>query len=87
MTNKNATHLFPNGFDSWMETHHEIVSAIALQAEIEGTITYQRMENQGIGGLYELGKELTNQFEKRYPSIEWDGNYFDNLESFLLNQI
>ena len=35
--------MFPNGFDSWMETHHEIVSAIALQAEIEGTITYQRM--------------------------------------------
>ena len=39
--------MFPNGFDSWMETHHEIVSSIALQSEIEGTITYQRMENQG----------------------------------------
>ena len=29
---KNA--MFPNGFDSWMETHHEIVNVIAREETI-----------------------------------------------------
>ena len=83
----NSTELFPNGFDSWVETHHEIVAAIVNQSENEDSITYQTIEKNGSGGLYELAKDLTDQFEKANQNTIWDGNYFDALENFLLNKI
>ena len=83
----NSSEPFPNGFDSWVETHHEIVAAITQQTDIEKSITVLIAETKGTGGLYELAKDLTDQFEKAYQNTIWDGNYFDALENFLLNKI
>ena len=80
---------FTNGFDSWCETHHEIVAAITYNLnlpqyngrarEIEGT--------QGTGGLYELAKELTDKFETLNGDREWDGEFFDEIENFLEKEL
>jgi hypothetical protein len=79
------TKVFVNGFDSWMETHHEVVSEIARILNIDaGTgLAHERYESQGTGGMYELGEELTDEFEKLHEGREWDGEFFDEIEAFL----
>jgi len=76
---------FPNGFEDWMETHHEVVSFICDAEEVEGTTAYNRKETEGRGGIYELAKEWTNEFELKYKGIAWGEQieYFDTLELFL----
>lgn len=77
---------FPNGFTSWMETHHEVVSAIAIELNKDETtsqIISEWKEAQGTGGMYELAKELTDKFEKANKGREWDGDFFDEIEAFL----
>jgi hypothetical protein len=80
---------FPNGFDSWMETHYEIVQAITLKLSDEDmeedSALYERLEEQGTGGMYELSEELTDAFEEEYEGAEWGEklDYYDTLENFL----
>lgn len=83
---------FPNGFDSWQETHAEI--CIELGSRIEKGI---EPEEDGMelsrGEVWELAENLTDQFEKKYKDIAWaiDINpetkeeyyYYDELEKFL----
>lgn len=72
-------------FESWHETHFEVVSAIILDAEREeaSPLITSVMEEYGTGGLYELAKSLTDEFEKLNASREWDGEWLDELEEFL----
>ena len=80
---------FPNGFDSWIETHYEVVQAITLRLTEEDmeedSALYERLEEEGTGGMYELSKELTDAFELEYEGAEWGGklDYFDTIENFL----
>ena len=60
--------LFPNEFESWYETFYEVVAKIVYSNEfVFPDPTPVRIktaqEEQGIGGLYELAKELTDKFE------------------------
>jgi hypothetical protein len=77
---------FPNGFSSWQETHFEIVQAITLehiQDKRTGLVAY-RHEAQGIGGLYELAEELTDEFEAIHEGETWeDMGFFETLENFI----
>ena len=82
--------IFPNGFDSWQETHFEVVMGIAdtlvpdlANAIEENSVAYKRQEEQGTGGLYELAEELTNEFETINQGKEWDGEFRDELDKFL----
>jgi hypothetical protein len=70
---------------SWIETHHEIVSAIAISLYLDepDTIFINRREEQGTGGLYELAEELTDEFELLNKDREWDGEFFDEIEEFI----
>lgn len=79
--------LFPNGFSSWQETHFEIVSYIKddLKRGLKTMFT-NISENQGTGGLYEIAEELTDKFEKQHKGREWDGDFFDEIESFMLKE-
>lgn len=76
---------FPNGFESWHETHFEVVSRIAIehQKDIPTGLVAERHEMSGHGGLYELAEELTDEFEALHEGREWDGDFFDTIESFL----
>lgn len=83
---KNAdvkTDKFPNGLTSWYETHHEIVRAIAIADDRETSSLLKKIhETKGIGGLYELAENLTDEFEKLNDGREWDGEFFDEVEKF-----
>jgi hypothetical protein len=80
---------FPNGFDSWQETHFEVVQAItiiALQDTPTGVVA-EVQESQGHGGLYHLAEELTDAFEKEFAGHEWDGEFFDTIEDWLAERL
>lgn len=76
---------FPNGFESWVETHHEIVKAITeyLDSGHKCETIWRRYEEQGTGGMYELGIELTDIFENKYKGREWDGEFFETIAEFM----
>lgn len=80
---------FPNGFDSWHETHFEIVQAITQEiSKDEPTgVVNERHEAQGHGGLYELAQELTDKFEQLNEGREWDGEFFDEIEIFINKEL
>jgi len=76
---------FPNGFTSWVESHFEIVKAIAIELiedEPQG-IVGKVVNEKGTGGLYELSENLTDEFEELNKGREWDGEFFDEIELFI----
>jgi hypothetical protein len=40
------------------------------------------VDKDGLGGLYELGIELTNEFCRIYENEEWDGDWVDTIIYF-----
>ena len=86
----NPEEKFPNGFESWQETHFEIVSQISYYSRLDkctSNVVNKAQEEQGTGGLYELAKALTNEFEKIHKGREWDGEFFDEVENFLTEKL
>lgn len=84
---KYAQSRFPNGFNSWQETHFEIVSKITLALKNGNVPITEHRENNGIGGLYELAEDWTNNFEKLSENKEWDGDFFDEIDEFFDNKL
>lgn len=74
---------FPNGFTSWYETHHEVVTWFTLQCNNTGSIPEQIMANAGTGCAYEFCEWVTDEFEKLNKDREWDGEFFDEIEDYL----
>lgn len=80
---------FVNGFESWQETHYEVVQAITMEQAKDNPqgLVKERHEAQGHGGLYELALEITNEFEKLNEGREWDGDFFDEIDKFLKEKL
>ena len=80
---------FPNGFESWQETHFEVVQAITIEYMKDNPrgVVKERHDSQGHGGLYELAEELTNEFEELNKGREWDGEFFDEIQDFLNSKL
>lgn len=78
---------FPNGFTSWMETHHEVVAWFerGLGAPYSGELTKSMiiMEHSGTGGAYEFCQHVTDVFEEENKDRLWLGDFFDEIEQFL----
>ena len=80
--------LFPNGFESWHETHFEVVQFICSLEDgfsSRGDKVDSVREAMGIGGIYELAEDWTDEFEEKYKGCIWgeDEEYFDVIEDFL----
>jgi len=79
----------PKGFREWAETHHQIVCTI--HAMINNDTMPNRLldivDKDGLGGLYELGIELTNEFCRIYENEEWDGDWVDTIIQFTKLQL
>jgi hypothetical protein len=78
---------FPNGFQSWQETHFEIVQAITIEwmkTEPQGKVK-EMHDAQGHCGLYELAEMLTNTFERHHAKTYWgvELDWFDEINSFI----
>lgn len=79
---------FPNGFTSWYETHYEVCNKVEYYLEIERDTRVSKVqEKRGRGGLYELAKTLTDEFETKYEGKEWDGEFFDAIDLFLNKEL
>lgn len=71
--------------EDYLETYYEMVQAITIEHmkdEPQG-IVKDRHDAQGHGGLYELAKELTDEFQEKHNGRLWDGDFFDEIQSFL----
>ena len=84
------------GFTSWYETYFEIVSFI-IEVEnyynesingCENELVYLKRQEQGQGGIYELAKDWTDEFEKQYKNIVWgeDLDWTDTIENWLITK-
>jgi hypothetical protein len=81
----------PIEFDCWHESHFEIVRAIALELDKDqpcGTIELI-CSVQGHGGMYELAKDMTNEFETLHADTVWgeDLDFQDEIESFINSKL
>ncbi len=76
---------FPNGFRSWAETHHEIVSIITLfRMEAVMPEKLQAIQDRdGSAGFYDLCIELTDVFEDMNKGRQWDGEFWEEIEQFV----
>lgn len=82
------TQYFPNGFTTWIETHHEVVAEITSRLHTNYTGKVKEVaEDQGKGGLYELAEDLTNEFENLNKDREWDGEFFEEIDEFLVEKL
>jgi hypothetical protein len=80
---------FPNGFENWAETHHEVVSAITLIMNKDNypIIIQEILHSQGTGGIWEFCIKLTDEFEKLNEGREWDGEFYEEIEQFIHSKI
>lgn len=78
---------FPNGFESWHETHFEIVRGITLTENLADSEASKQAYHFGTGGLYDWAKLLTDEFENLHKGKEWgideDALYQEAIEKFL----
>lgn len=82
---------FPNGFTSWQETHYEVVSFLTLSLDREDDPFYEVLgriiEEKGTLHFYELAEEFTDRFEADNVDRNWDGEFFEELESFMIKEL
>ena len=80
-----------NGFRSWAETHHEIVTIINYQIDRDfGDIPRlldEILSTEGTGGIYDLCIDLTTEFESINEGRVWDGDWLDAVIEFVKEKI
>lgn len=73
---------------SYLETFYEVTTFInnqinwILEEDCDDSLIKERYDLQGMGSLYEIAEEWTDEFEKLNEGREWDGEFFDELEDF-----
>lgn len=81
--------MFPNGFESWRETHHEVVRIIELHlanARAEHGLCHTLYRQQGTEGMWMLSREITDEFEAFTAGSETqDLPFVARLEEFVRN--
>ena len=76
---------FINGFDSWHETHFEVVSVLQEQVMQKGTLANEICNDHGQCSLYPLAKRITDAFELKNKDRFWDGEFLDEVREFVIN--
>lgn len=84
---------FPNSFENWYESFFEVTTYIEERLRFydnndgnEVEEIHRRVESEGRGGLYLLAKEWTDEFEELNKGREWDGEFFDEIDEFLIKK-
>lgn len=79
----------PKGFRDWAETHYEM--AVTINELSDSDMIPPKLEkilaSEGLGGLYDLSIDLTNEFENTYQNRVWDGDWIDTLIEFINNKL
>ena len=69
----------------YLETFYEIVAA--FYSYLDSKILQNIEETQGRGGMWEFAIKLTDEFQELHNNREWDGEFFDEIENFLIDKI
>jgi hypothetical protein len=88
---------FQNGFQSWMETHHEVVTFIAVflievkgfpsDKSVQSTSVIQKEYGlEGTTAMYELAEKWTDEFELLNKGRDWDGEFYEEVEVFCMKK-
>ena len=82
-----VTKVFINGFESWRETHFEVVDYISQSSDTHGSMSNEAREYGGRIQQYELAEDLTNEFELLHQDDHAEGwitnDYWDEIDTFL----
>jgi Na+-translocating ferredoxin:NAD+ oxidoreductase RnfG subunit len=80
---------FVNGFESWHETHFEVVQAITIESAKKNPIgiVAETQSKQGFVGMYQLAVSLTNKFEKLNEGRQWDGEFHEEIWDFCQKEL
>lgn len=80
-----------NGTDSFLETYYNAVIALTEKSYDEHCSDKVRdiYHDTGIGGMYDLAKDLTVKFEKEYKDVIWgeDLDFYDTFEKFIEREL
>lgn len=69
--------------EKYLEAYYEIVESITLAMQFDtNTVVHQIYSTQGRGGLYELAKQWTDEFQSLYGDREWDSEWLDVITDF-----
>ncbi len=74
-------------FEFYLETYYEIVAGIEQSLHLSGSKPNIILEEKGTGGLWELAKELTDEFQELHKDTVWNGEFFDEIEKFLKKKL
>ena len=74
--------------EDYLEVHFDIVRHITETEDTDGTPANEVSETQGFGGLYQLAKEWTDEFQSKYKDTIWGQElaYSETLEEFLTSK-
>ncbi len=77
---------FPNGFIEYLETYYEVVAYLESTTDWERNMAYYHRRDYGVGGMYELAKAITDDFEIKYKGVVWgeELDFFYTLDTFLI---
>jgi hypothetical protein len=77
--------ILKHGFRDWAETHHEMVCTMhaLITNDTMPTRLLDIIDDEGMGGLYALGIDLTNEFCNTYENKEWNGDWVDTIIEFV----
>lgn len=83
----------PSQLNSLLEVHYEIVDRISLELVESFMVSNPSSPIDRIytaGGrkaLYEIAKELTLKFQKKYKDHTFDGDFLDLVDAFFKEEI
>ena len=80
---------FPNGFEDWHETHYHVsirINELCENDQLTGSLK-KYYEKCGTGGLMEIAKLLTDEFEKKHEGYEWDGEWCDEIDKLVESKL
>ena len=73
-----------NKLTDFLETYHEITRCIWEAIDSDTSNEIQTIyELEGTGAMYDLAKAFTSEFQKLHENTEWDGQYYDTIETFM----
>jgi hypothetical protein len=85
LASKKSKDVLKHGFRDWAETHHEVVCTIhaLISNDTMPIRLLEIIDRDGLAGLYDLGIDLTNDFENTYAGRVWDGDWVDTIIEFI----
>lgn len=86
-----ATPEFPNGFESWQNTHFEVVEVLVYMRGLDDSKKPKgfsdALDQSASSELYSLALNLANKYEEQTKGKERKRSLFDEIEDFVWSEV